>query len=287
MPQTVATVPGNLPNGNFIPEIWSTRLNYKFYKATYFREIFNSDWQGAIGGKGSKVKIRVRPTVIIGDYTEEGNISYQNLQDDMIELVIDKAKYFAFKVGDITKAQADIQISSEASIDAEKQMKIAVETGIYSTIYSDATTQVTSAALDKTNVIDWIVDQGTKLDELNIPQENRWMLIPPAVRGLISKSDLKNAAIMGDGPSILRKKADYVGNINGFEILQSNCLTKSGNTYYCMSGQKSAVTFAAQIDKTESLRLQHTFGDAIRGLMVYGYKVNQPDALISAPCTVA
>ena len=184
------------------------------------------------------------------------------------------------------KAQADIAVSSESQIDAEKQLKIAVETGIYSTIYSDATSALSQAALDKTNVIDWFVDAGVKLDSLNIPQENRWAIIPPVGRGAISKSDLKNAAIMGDGPSILRKKADYVGNINGFEVLQSNCLTQtSGGVYQCIFGQKSGVTFASQIDKVESLRLQNSFGDAVRGLLVYGYKTNQPDALVSAPAT--
>jgi hypothetical protein len=283
---SVARVGNNFPNGAFIPIIWSTKLNYKFYKATYFKEIFNADWQSAIGGIGSKVMIRIRPTVAVGKYKTNQPIAYQDMTDEFIELVIDQTEYFAFKLDDIDKAQQDIAVTGEVQFDADKQMKIAQETQIYSTIYADAGNAISQTALDKTNVIDWFVDAGVLLDEKNVPQENRWAIIPPKVRGLISKSDLKNAAIMGDGPSILRKKADYVGNINGFEVLQSNCLAKVGNVHRCMFGQKSAVTWASQIDKVENLRLQDSFGDAVRGLYVYGYKVNQPDALVDAPCTV-
>ena len=37
-------------------------------------------------------------------------------------------------------------------------------------------------------------------------------------------------------------------------------------------------TFASQFVKTETLRLESRFGDAVRGLKVYGYKVVQPTA---------
>jgi hypothetical protein len=289
MSTSVTRFGNNLPNGGFIPEIWSKRLNYKFYKAVYYREIFNTDWQGEIGGQGSKVWIRTRPTVIVGDYKVNSDIVYQDLQDDKIELDINYAKYFAFKVDDIDKAQADINIEGESQYDAEKQVKIAVETQIYSTIYSDATSTLVQAALDKTNVVDWIIDAKTQLHLRNVPVDNRWIILPPQITSLLHKSDLKASMIMGDGPSLLRRKPDYFGRIAGFDVFESNCLTATsgGTVYQCIAGQRSGVTFAAQIDKVETLRLQNSFGDAVRGLMVFGYKTNQPDAVVSMPATVA
>lgn len=50
-------------------------------------------WEGEIQGKGSKVIIRAIPTITIGDYGIGGTINYQDLTDDKIELLIDKAKY--------------------------------------------------------------------------------------------------------------------------------------------------------------------------------------------------
>lgn len=46
MPTSVSRVGANLPNGNFLPEVWSKRLNYRFYNATVLMQIANTDWEG-------------------------------------------------------------------------------------------------------------------------------------------------------------------------------------------------------------------------------------------------
>jgi hypothetical protein len=97
MASSVARVGNNLSGGVFIPEIWSTLLNKKYYKATYWDRIANTDWQGEIAGRGSKVLIRVRPTVTVNkNYKENQKIDYQDLLDEDIELLIDHAHLFAF-----------------------------------------------------------------------------------------------------------------------------------------------------------------------------------------------
>jgi hypothetical protein len=45
-----------------------------------------------------------------------------------------------------------------------------------------------------------------------------------------------------------------------------------------MAGTKDFCSFASQFVKTETLRLEGSFGDAVRGLNVYGYKVTKPEA---------
>ena len=44
----------------------------------------------------------------------------------------------------------------------------------------------------------------------------------------------------------------------------------------------SAITFASQIAKVESLPNPNDFGTLVRGLNVYGYKVVKPEALAMA-----
>jgi hypothetical protein len=286
MPTSVARTGANLPNGNFLPEVWSKKLQAKFYASTSLDNVTNHDWEGEIKNQGSKVQIRVRPTVNIGDYTVNGDISYQDLGDDKITLTIDKAKYFAFKVDDIDQAQADIKVMNEASMDAAENMKIVVEQQVYGSVFADATSVVTATQVTKTNVLDHIVDLGTTLDELNVPTSGRWLVVPPWLCGLIKKSDLKDASLSGDGSSILRKNGDYVGDINGFSIHKSNNLSGTGATSavptHCLAGTRHAICFASQFVKTETLRLQNTFGDAIRGLNVYGFLTTKPQALIDA-----
>ena len=45
-------------SGTFIPQVWSTKLQVKFYDASTFSAISNTDYQGEIKGMGDKVIIR-------------------------------------------------------------------------------------------------------------------------------------------------------------------------------------------------------------------------------------
>lgn len=283
MANTIARVGNNLPNGNFIPEIWSKKLLAKFYRQTCLMEICNTNWEGEIKAQGNKVLIRSRPTITIGDYIVNGKISYQDLVDDKIELLIDRAKYFAFKADDIDAAQADIPFMNEAQQDAAQQMQIYIDTHVLGTVYADSTNGITSTAVTKSTVLDWLVDAGTKLDEKNIPTDGRWAIIPPWVAGTIKKSDLQDASLSGDNTSILRN--GRLGMIDRFTLYVSNCLATNGTTWQAMAGHKAAITFASQIVKVEPVQMVDTFGKAIRGLNVYGFKTVIPDALVAMPCT--
>jgi hypothetical protein len=151
-------------------------------------------------------------------------------------------------------------------------------------VYADAGTTHASTQVTKATVLDWLVDLGTDLDEKNIPETGRWAVVPPWIAGMIKKSDLKDASISGDGTSIMRN--GRLGMIDRFMLYSSNNLSGSatvGVPTQCMAGTRQAISFASQFVKTDTLRLQNTFGDAIRGLNVYGFKATAPQALVSAP----
>ncbi len=255
----------------------------KYYPNSVLDEIVNRTYEGEIKGQGSKVVIRKRPTITVGDYTVNGTINYQDLTDEKVELLIDKAKYFAFKVDDVDKAQADIKVLNECSQDAAKQSATVVDQDVLGSIYSSATSAITSTAVTKSTVLDWIIDAMVALDEYNAPTEGRFVVIPPWIAGMILKSDLKDASIAGDATSIMRN--GRMGMIGNATLYASNNVSDNGTTWQCLAGHKDATAFASQITKVEDVRLQDTFGDAIRGLNVYGYKVVQGDALVSMPAT--
>jgi len=72
-------------------------------------------------------------------------------------------------------------------------------------------------------------------------------------------------------------------------LYNSNNIALTGvaasGTFHCMAGTKHFISFASQFVKTETLRLQNSFGDAIRGLKVYGYKATKPEAGVYMPAT--
>lgn len=289
MATTVDRIGNNLPSGNFIPSLWSKKLNHKYYAQTFLMDICNSSWEGEIKGQGGSVMIRNRPTVAVTDYSVNQDIQYQDIIDEKVELVIDKAKSFSFKIDDIDSVQSNIPVMNELTQDAAYQMKIAIDKQVLGSIYGDATNALSTLTMDKTNVIDWIIDAEVKMEEANLPTSERWLVIPPKAAGFIQKSDLKNASLSGDAKSIIRSNMGNgrLGEIGGITVYVSNNLAHTGTTYQCIAGHKSAVTFAAQIVKVESLRLQTKFGDAVRGLNVYGYKTLIPNGIISMPAIIS
>jgi hypothetical protein len=136
------------------------------------------------------------------------------------------------------------------------------------------------------SVVDLIVDLGTVLDEANCPEAGRFLVIPARMAGLIKKSELKDASLVGDGTSMIRN--GRLGMVDRFTLYVShNLKVDTGGKYNIVAGTKMGLTFASQMTEMETIRSESTFGNVIRGLQVYGYKVVKPEALAQSVVTFA
>lgn len=295
-------------SGTFIPEIWSGKLIEKFYAASVFGAIANTDYEGEIANQGDKVIIRTRPTISIQDYEANMDLDIQRPGSNVIELLIDKGKYFNLALDDVMKIQSDIDQMNIWSEDASEQMKIAVDTDVLTYLATtndiaaanrgntagaitssvrlgvagaptfiskvDISTGTGASAGTARGVVDYLVDLGQVLDESNIPETGRWVVIPAWMAAMIKKSDLKDASLAGDGTSILRN--GRLGMIDRFTLYLSNLLPASGTygvEFPIYFGVNAALTFAAQFTKMETLRSERSFSNLLRGLQVYGFRV--------------
>lgn len=285
-------------SGNFIPEIWSGKLQVKFYKTTVFSEIANTDWEGEIKGQGDKVHIRTIPTITINSYAKGDNLTNQVPTSTPIELLIDKGKYFAVVLDDVDAVQTDIKLMDTFTNDATQQMKIAIDADVLDGVKAAAATankggtagvisgnlnlgtDASPRAITKDNILDLFLDAGQALDEQNVPEDGRYLVIPSWAAAMVKRSDLKQAYLTGDSVSPLRN--GKLGMIDRFMVYVSNNLPKTGDgDSYLLAGTKDAITFASQMTNVETLRAQSTFGNIVRGLNVYGYNVTKPEALVN------
>lgn len=303
----------NSSGAKFIPEIWSGKLQVKFYKSTVLAEITNNDWEGEIKGSGDKVHIRSIPTITIRDYTKGLNLTNEVPESTPIELTIDKGKYFSVVVDDVDEVQADVRLMDMFTNDASEQMKIAIDSNVLNNVAASAaaankgaTAGATSGninlgaagaprAVTSANVLDAILDAGQVLDEQNVPEDGRWMVVSPWFSSMIKRSELRQAYLTGDDTTPLRN--GKIGMIDRFTLYVSNNLTKvtdlgsdgaaggsagaaDKDAWHFLAGTRDAISFASQITNVETLRAQSTFGNIVRGLNVYGFKVVKPEALV-------
>lgn len=289
--------------GNFIPEIWSGKLIQNFYDATVLAAISNTEYEGDIRAFGDKVNIRTTPEITIRDYSKGMQLQVERPDKPKLTLNIDQGDYFAAVEDDVDKIQSDVNLMDAWSRDASEKLKIKIDTKVLSSAILGGATGISGlnqgatagrisgninlgatgapVQLTKTNILDYIVDLGTVLDEANAPESDRWLLLPAWAAGMLKKSDMKDASLTGDTTTPLRN--GRLGTLDRFTVYVSHNLYRvsdTGNTAFSiLAGHKMGLTFASQMTEMESLRAESTFGTIVRGLQVYGFQVVKPEAL--------
>lgn len=271
---------------NFIPTVWSAKLFQTLDKSHVLVNRCNRDYEGEISGYGDSVKINAIGEITIGNYVKNvTSISPQQLDDAQTILKIDQSKYFAFYVDDVDQAQTKPKVMSEAMRKAGYALADTADQFIAAK-YSEAGNTVTaqgSTAVTSANIIGILGYAGQLLDEANVPSQGRWMVVPPWFH-----TKLVLAKILQTDGSVDANDAfssGYIGRAMGFDFYLSNNITTTGTapnvTSHVMAGHPRAISYAEQIVKMEAYRPEDGFGDAVKGLHVYGGKVIDPDALVS------
>lgn len=287
---------------NYDPEVYSGKLVEKFYKTTVFGEIASTEYEGDITGMGANVIIRTVPDVTVSDYVVGQGLSNEYPARNSVTLSIDQGKSFAVAVSTVDARQSDLDMADIFANDGSIKLRIAADADMLETIPADvsADNSGTTAGVDSndlnmgsaasprsvsaSNVIDFIVDCGQVLDEQNVSDEGRWMVLPPWMISRIKRSDLKIASLAGDGVSILRN--GKVGEVDRFTIYQSRSLltqnSPSAAATYAMFGHSAGLTFASQITELRMIDNPNDFGYLVQGLMVYGFEAVEPSYIGTA-----
>ena len=312
-------------SGAFIPQLWSKKLNAKFFANTMMTEIANTDWEGEIKNQGDTIRIRTAPSITINDYAGAGTTLNSEVPTPIFQdMQIDKGKYFSVQVNDVLAHQSDMDLMNMFTDDAAKQLKISIENDVFFNWFvtngADADNKgATAGALSASynlgtdaapvdvsttpkDLLNTILRMSAALDEQNVPEEGRWLILSPYERQILMQTDIAQAYFTGDASSTIR--TGKIGMLDRFTVYVSNLLPKgeSGKDLVAglaatsggatatgaddrrmmVAGTKHGCAFASQISKTEPLRNQNDFGDIVRGLAVYGRKVVKPEALITA-----
>jgi hypothetical protein len=146
-----------------------------------------------------------------------------------------------------------------------------------------------SPTTGQVEILDVILRLGQILDEQNIPEAGRWVVIPAWAAMMLKQSELRQAYLTGDSVSPLRN--GRIGQIDRFTIYVSNLLPRGPVTgppalaageVPIYAGTAHGLTFASQFTNVETIRSELSFSTLLRGLQIYGWKVLDSIAIAEA-----
>jgi len=276
----------------FKPELWSKELTRLLNNYGVMIDCVNRNWEGEIKNQGDTVHIQQISEVTIGTYDTDENIVYKDLAGDSQTLVIDQKKYWALKVDDIDKVQANVTLSDKFIKQAKLQIINTKDAYLHALGIAGVSeqNQLGTIAITDANIYSTFTKMFRLLARANAIDsdgkgadgKNPFLILPPEIVEIVKNSP-KAIQATNLGDQTIRKGT--IMQFAGFDIKQST-VVEDNSGFDILAGTSEGITFADQITKTESLRDKDSFSDLVRGLYVYGAKVVQPKCLTSAKFTI-
>lgn len=286
----------------FIPEVWSARLTRIVEPKLVVAQFVNHDHEGEIADQGDTVHIRNFTTGgTVRDYSRNTAMAAPDRASDGEQvLTVDQAKAIYIAVDDVDAVQADLTIMDKFlertgrnladvldKFAANRFIAGALAANVIGTTIAPQIVSNTAGA----NILSpyqFCVEARRRLAKQSVPLENLWMVVNADLEALFLNDSafIEGGGGIGDADVVRNAK---LGRIAGFDIVRTEAVpsaTRSvditGSDLAEETGDHATVLFGAgnyahtwadQLVKTEAERLQAQFGDAIKGLHVYGSKI--------------
>jgi N4-gp56 family major capsid protein len=315
-----ATYPGAAGNtavteaATFIPEIWSDEIIAAYQKNLKMAPLVKKI--SMTGKKGDKIHI---PKPTRGDANAKAaDTAVTIIANTESELTIDINRHFEYSrlIEDIVEVQALSSLRQFYTEDAGYSLATRVDTDLHacgtgfgdggSVVFSGSvaatdyqhtgcffndggtTTQYTDDTIVATDVFTdaFYRDMIQKLDDNNVPMEDRVLVIPPSVRKTIMGLD---RYVSSDFVSGQTTNSGLIGNLYGVDVyVSSNCATieaagdntaSSADTRAALLFHKDAIVLAEQ----QSVRSQTQYKQEYLSTLytadcLYGVQVYRPEA---------
>jgi len=286
---------------NFIPEVWSARLQRHLDRTLVYAQekVCNRDWEGEITEAGDTVHINKVGDPAIKDYVPGEDMDSPEEPDGTTQaLVVDLFKYFNVSIDDVNKAQVKGNLLDSFAQRAGVKMAQKIDESVAAKLVAAAT--VSKVGTDAAPVsikadgsgdltpYELAVELRRLIAGQDAPLDSLWIAINPDFEAEIMLDDKYIAAGSEIGAEFVRNGA--IGKIAGIEVLRTTGVPTSAgsgeapkpNIKILAGAGNYATTFANQVTEMEAFKPERRFGDAVKGLEVYGAKVLEPETIAVA-----
>jgi len=283
----------NLANGNFSPIIYSQKVQKFFRTASVVEAITNTDYAGEIENFGDTVNIIKEPTITVSAYSRGAVVDTQDIVDDQIQLVVDQANAFSFKVDDIEERHSHVNFESIATSSGAYALKNEYDKNVIAAMVAGVSSSSPDHLLgadsgsgqdqdvgfgsSEVDPVDTISKHNRLLNAADVPEENRWFLAGPEFVEQLGQANSKLMSDTTGNAAPLRN-----GKVMNMDVYMTNnfAASSTSNFFKVLGGHMSSTATANHIAKIEVIRHPESFSDVVRGLHVFGRKVLRDNALV-------
>lgn len=258
---------------SFKPDLWESAILEEF-KGICVADVITVAPSRVDGVKA----IWNRASLATGIQDYEGSVVYEGINTTPTELLFNVKKYFAYKMEDVEAVQLAGDVMGPIARDMAYDLKRVIDAAVIGEAINEGAKQKALSVADAEDIYNAIVDLGTALDEKDVPENGRYVLARPEVVNILAKDKrvIDNAQVLSNG--IVQGM-----QVNGMQVVKSTAVP--AGQIVCL--HNSAVGYGKQLEKLEALRLESSFTDAVRGLLVFGVKALRPEAIVVQPYTLA
>lgn len=282
---------------NFKAKIWSKAIDRDLERVFVFADGTNQQYSGEIKGLGDTVRIKGvgKPTVTEHDLSQ-GDITLstpEKVADTSVSLVVDKAAYFNYAVGDIDKEQGAGNVMAVLNTESSEEVANKIDLHIANLVHPDYNTigvqaySSNNTVLTNQNVLATFDAVQQKLYENDVnPSTEIEMIVPPWVymlfRQAYQNKDTDNSEYLKNG-----KVARYGNMVIKMSNNVAHKTVSNKEHYYIQVRTKRAIAVAMSEAHTEAYRPEASFADAVKGFKLYGAKIVRPKELVMLECSAS
>jgi len=296
---------GNTDAATFIPEIWSDEV-----VAAYQANLVLANLVKKISMQGKKGDTLHIPKPVRGSAnakSENTAVTVQNATEGEVQVSINKHFEYSRIIEDITEAQALSSLRQFYTGDAGYALAKQVDTDLFAlgkdlgdsdgadyvhsaSYYIDASSGLSAYAVDTVAAADVFTDAGfraliQKMDDADVPMDNRAFIVPPSLRNAIMGIDRYVSSDFVDNRGVDSGK---IGNLYGIDIFVSTNVpiietaaanSAGGDVKGAMLIHKDTFVLAEQQGiRSQTQYKQEWLGTLYTADMLYGVKVLRTDA---------
>ena len=291
--------------GTFIPELWSDEI-----RASYEKNLVLAKLVKRLSMKGKKGDTMHIPAPVRGTaYTKTENtaVTLQNNTESEVTVVIDKHYEYSRLIEDIANVQALDSLRRFYTEDAGYALARQIDTDLFAlgknlgngtgsswvhsnSYYIDAPNGLSAYATSTVTTSDVFTDAGFRsliqlMDDADVPMDNRYFVIPPALRNAIMGIDRYVSSDFVNGRGVQNGK---IGELYGIDIyVTSNCPeveTAANNSVgdrliAAMLMHKDSLILAEQMGvRSQTQYKQEYLANLYTADTLYGVKAYRPDS---------